>query len=149
MCRLECGLRRKPRVSKVQVEPSGGSRVRGPPATAPVTSVSRGLAGRSPGPGCPHQFCRSPAPLGLPAEGWRRHRPRADQPAHPRVGTPFVLVGGDGGGWVDPQAGGSRGPGPALEKAVWPRVLPSPGPEDAAEPRASQRSPSTGGWQRR
>lgn len=39
MCHLECGLTGKPVVSKVQVEPSRGSRVCGPPAAAPMTSL--------------------------------------------------------------------------------------------------------------
>lgn len=119
-CHLECGLTRKPVVSKVQVEPPRGSRVCGPPAAAALTSL------RCPG----DVWAGAPAlagPLGSVGpqqQHGERARPH-HRPALPREGTLLVPVGGDGHGGAAPGADG--GLGPALEKAgVGPCVLPNP-----------------------
>lgn len=82
---LECGLRRKPGVSKVQVEPLRRGWGCRPSAAVPMTSsLCPGDLWAGAQPRRHPAVLWSPAPLRLLAEVWRTCRPRPDQPAHPR-----------------------------------------------------------------
>lgn len=126
VCHLECGLTRKPAVSKVQVEPSRGSRVCASGGGAPdFPAVSWGFAGRSPGPWLCPPALRVPSTSEASGRSVENVPARADRPALLREGTLLVLVRGDGEGRADPGVAGGRGPAP--EKAgVGPCGLPNP-----------------------